>query len=526
MNNGVRVSIILAVITIAMLGLYYASLEDPEATVVASTEPPIQEVILETDLEAPVDEPEPPMETFPESEPAGSSDIREVETADPDPLLDVQVSDAGADAVEDDSEPNTESLDAANDSTMESPGRSEAPPAATAEMGEEPTTTAPVESVDAPAPDATEPQTEPQTDAQPDPGTGPDGDAPSESTRSETDPPRGRAPVLGRPVDQPGVGMHRLVAPGDESVDLNRAVRLLQSRETGNVADDATGTAWIVVPDRFVESISDVAITEPQGDDVLVLVRTDTRGSLGLSGDVSSARVVLEPNGINHGVNFRIEPQSINTVSSASLNLVRVPLAWVQDGRIVLVETRPISISGQGRIAGGFDRATADRLALGLLADPAVSAPVATRPSPAESTPVDPGSVVLPGNPGGLPADAYVEYTVQSGETFESIAGMWFGDTSRFSDISRANPLVDPNNIALGQVIKLPPRDLPRRIVVDPPDAQGVRIHEVRSGETLSDIALAAYGKSSKWTVIYEANKAMIGPDSSKLQVGMELVIP
>jgi len=320
--------------------------------------------------------------------------------------------------------------------------------------------------------------------------------------------------------------MHRLVAPGDESVDLNRAVRLLQSRETGNVADDATGTAWIVVPDRFVESISDVAITEPQGDDVLVLVRTDTRGSLGLSGDVSSARVVLEPNGINHGVNFRIEPQSINTVSSASLNLVRVPLAWVQDGRIVLVETRPISISGQGRIAGGFDRATADRLALGLLADPTVSAPVATRPSTAESTPVDPGSVVLPGNPGGLPADAYVEYTVQSGETFESIAGMWFGDTSRFSDISRANPLVDPNNIALGQVIKLPPRDLPRRIVVDPPDAQGVRIHEVRSGETLSDIALAAYGKSSKWTVIYEANKAMIGPDSSKLQVGMELVIP
>ena len=80
--------------------------------------------------------------------------------------------------------------------------------------------------------------------------------------------------------------------------------------------------------------------------------------------------------------------------------------------------------------------------------------------------------------------------------------------------------------MALGQVSTLPPRDLPRRIVVAPPDAQGVRIHEVRSGETLSDIALAAYGKSSKWTVIYEANKAMIGPDSSKLQVGMELVIP
>ena len=48
----------------------------------------------------------------------------------------------------------------------------------------------------------------------------------------------------------------------------------------------------------------------------------------------------------------------------------------------------------------------------------------------------------------------------------------------------------------------------------------------MQSGETLSHIAQAAYGRSSRWPEIYEANKALIGEDPTRLVVGMELVIP
>ena len=136
------------------------------------------------------------------------------------------------------------------------------------------------------------------------------------------------------------------------------------------------------------------------------------------------------------------------------------------------------------------------------------------------------GGTSASGNPGGLPADAYVEYEIKEGDYFEKIAQEWFGDRSRVSEIGLANPLLDPRRLQPGQIIRLPPKDAPRPVVVDPVLADGVRMHVVRSGETLSDIALAAYGKSSRWKEIYEANKDLIGADSGKLEPGMELVIP
>ncbi len=52
--------------------------------------------------------------------------------------------------------------------------------------------------------------------------------------------------------------------------------------------------------------------------------------------------------------------------------------------------------------------------------------------------------------------------------------------------------------------------------------------YTVQSGDFLSKIAQLFYGDGSEpsWRKIYEANKAVIGPDPTRLQVGMVLVIP
>lgn len=52
--------------------------------------------------------------------------------------------------------------------------------------------------------------------------------------------------------------------------------------------------------------------------------------------------------------------------------------------------------------------------------------------------------------------------------------------------------------------------------------------YTVRSGDTLSSIALQAYGNAADWPVIYNypANKQVIGPDPNQLRSGEVLFIP
>ncbi|WP_421724306.1 Gmad2 immunoglobulin-like domain-containing protein [Bauldia sp.] len=52
----------------------------------------------------------------------------------------------------------------------------------------------------------------------------------------------------------------------------------------------------------------------------------------------------------------------------------------------------------------------------------------------------------------------YREHVVQPGDTLSAIAAANYGDSSAFTNISRANPLIisDPNLIFPGQVLKIP----------------------------------------------------------------------
>ncbi len=72
-----------------------------------------------------------------------------------------------------------------------------------------------------------------------------------------------------------------------------------------------------------------------------------------------------------------------------------------------------------------------------------------------------------------------------------------------------APPPVPPHSAAPGPALPLPPADS----------------YVVQSGDTLGKIAMKVYGDSSKWNVIYEANKANI-PNKTRLQIGQPLVIP
>ena len=56
--------------------------------------------------------------------------------------------------------------------------------------------------------------------------------------------------------------------------------------------------------------------------------------------------------------------------------------------------------------------------------------------------------------------------------------------------------------------------------------ADGTTRHRVTATDTLATIAQQYYGQQRLWTLIYDANRAVIGDNPNAIPVGVELVIP
>ncbi|HEX7008858.1 MAG TPA: LysM peptidoglycan-binding domain-containing protein [Phycisphaeraceae bacterium] len=138
--------------------------------------------------------------------------------------------------------------------------------------------------------------------------------------------------------------------------------------------------------------------------------------------------------------------------------------------------------------------------------------------------------------PAARPASAST-YTIQAGDTFSSIAQKLYGSERRWVDIAQANPTIDPARLRVGQVIRLPGAAAGASAASAQPAAQTPRLasaasagqgrsYTVQPRDTLSSIARRFYGDSSKWYIIYQANRARIGSNPDRMPAGISLVIP
>ncbi|HLM21123.1 MAG TPA: LysM peptidoglycan-binding domain-containing protein [Propionibacteriaceae bacterium] len=112
-------------------------------------------------------------------------------------------------------------------------------------------------------------------------------------------------------------------------------------------------------------------------------------------------------------------------------------------------------------------------------------------------------------------------HVVQPGDDLWSLAERYYGDGRDWRKIAAANPTVltgGPDRLQVGWRLRIP--DLDEGLVRD-----GQRFVTVRRGDTLSSIAEAELGASSRWTEIFKANRAQLS-DPDELAVGMRLVIP
>ncbi|MHC4415314.1 MAG: LysM peptidoglycan-binding domain-containing protein [Planctomycetota bacterium] len=190
---------------------------------------------------------------------------------------------------------------------------------------------------------------------------------------------------------------------------------------------------------------------------------------------------------------------------------------WVDPNR------RRVTATGDLRSAtGGVD----DREAVGP-GPRAAGEPGAGQPSISMS---GGPATALPAEPSGGAPPRFIQHTVEPDDTMWTIAEQWYGDASRWAQIARANPLIDPNRLRVGQRLRIPAPGSPRpplaaRAAQAPDGGAGI-VYTVQAGDTLTKIARAYYSDTGRWGIIFAANRATIGQDPDRLKVGMKLKIP
>lgn len=140
---------------------------------------------------------------------------------------------------------------------------------------------------------------------------------------------------------------------------------------------------------------------------------------------------------------------------------------------------------------------------------------------PAKAAAVDP---LAPG-PEALSSSDPNVHVVKSGETLSDISKMRYGTTTKWKEIVKANPGIDPEGLKVGQKLKLPEiaGTTPAPVGPSAPADNPAATYTVKAGEYLEDIALSQLGSRGAWKKIVDANP---GIDPRRLRVGQKLVIP
>ena len=123
------------------------------------------------------------------------------------------------------------------------------------------------------------------------------------------------------------------------------------------------------------------------------------------------------------------------------------------------------------------------------------------------------------------------EYRIAPNDNYSKIARLLLGDEARASEITALNPDLDPGNLQVGTIIKLPPKRVKKQEaqpVKRPPLRAGEKYYTVKEGDSLARIVGDLWGvQREDWVeVLYQRNKDTIGEDRTKLNLKQILVIP
>jgi nucleoid-associated protein YgaU len=117
-------------------------------------------------------------------------------------------------------------------------------------------------------------------------------------------------------------------------------------------------------------------------------------------------------------------------------------------------------------------------------------------------------------------------YVIRPGDTLGEIARRELGSSTRWTEIQALNGNLDPKRLHAGVTIALPvgASNAPRQAAAKTaPASGGPRTYSIRSGDTLSAIALRELGSAERWSEIAALNPSV---DPARLSVGASIQLP
>jgi nucleoid-associated protein YgaU len=158
--------------------------------------------------------------------------------------------------------------------------------------------------------------------------------------------------------------------------------------------------------------------------------------------------------------------------------------------------------------------------------------------TPDEVTPTGSENVQLVEQEDGtlMPQNLPANYTVKAGDQLWGIAEKYYQSGYNWVDIAKENKLNNANELAVGQVLKLPnvrvrvpvgglkTTTITKTTPVTVDQITG-NVYKVTKGDTLWSISVRAYGDGYQWTKIIKANPETI-KNASLIEPGWELKLP
>ena len=148
------------------------------------------------------------------------------------------------------------------------------------------------------------------------------------------------------------------------------------------------------------------------------------------------------------------------------------------------------------------------------------------------------------------PSSSESTYVVKKGDTFETISKSVYGTTSKWREISKANPTIDPTRMKIGAKLRIPAAGAsissentlasatPKSTSTSTSTSTSASgsgsksttaaatssgTHVIAKGDTFSSLARAYYGDSKFWKAIAKANPKI---SEKSLAVGTKVAIP
>jgi len=117
-------------------------------------------------------------------------------------------------------------------------------------------------------------------------------------------------------------------------------------------------------------------------------------------------------------------------------------------------------------------------------------------------------------------------HKIAAGDTLSAIAVRYYGSSSLFPDILKANPAIaNPGALKVGCIITIPdPGNTTPSTSLSP--APSFRTYMVQEGDTFYSITREQCGSGTRWQDVYQLNKDLVKNNPKKLRPGMIIKLP